>query len=41
MKTKGSKVGSVSSISFGGVLQSKGSGVLLLLAIIKTLASVC
>ena len=41
MKTKGSNVGSVLSISFGGVLQSKDSGVLLLSAIMKTLASFC
>ena len=44
MKTKGSNVWSkeiVSLISFCGILQLKGMGVLLLLAIMKTLASVC
>ena len=41
MKTKSSNIGGVSLISFGGVLQWKGSGVLLLSAIMKTLASVC
>ena len=41
MKTKGSNLGSVSWISFGGILQPEGSGVLLLSAIMKTLASVC